>query len=199
MIGAAPPGGPARRSDGSPCPSSSPRPPAALGLASGGPGHASGLSAVALAVGLPPAPFAPLRCASARSGPLALARRRPRARSRRRGLGLAVPPPGPAAAGLCSPSAFLRPAAGCAASLAPLVALAPPWAPWRSPWALSRAPGGLRAAPAGPPWLAAGARAWLAGRSSPRGGSRPAARASGGCVPRPRALGLPSLPMFPQA
>lgn len=82
--------------------------------------------------------------------------------------------------------------------LAPLVALAPLRAPAGRPalWSGSRR---AAVAPAGPPCLAARAAAWLAGRSSPRGGSRPAARASGGCVPRPRALGLLSFPVSPQA
>lgn len=124
MIGAAPPGGRARCA--APGPSSSPRPPAALGLASGGPGHASGLksgrargratarpfcaSAVRLrAVG----PFGPR--ASPSSGALAPSRpraRRPPAWARCGGPVLALRVP-PARCGLrCVPGPSGRPRAG---------------------------------------------------------------------------------------
>lgn len=141
-VWAAPPGGPARRSGGSPCPSASPRPSAALGLASGGPGHASGLKAVALAVGLPPALFAPLLGSLGRpaaSCPLAcggaLAPSRPV---------LGFPPPRRAAARRCSPR------------------LPPP--------ALARLRAGPLAPPAGPPGPSVGARARPGGAPLPRRG-----------------------------
>lgn len=180
-IVAAPRGGPPRRWGGSACPSSSPR------------ARPRALSAVVLAAArLPRAAFLRLcgrlprgrRLPAARALPSsgALARRRPV---------LGFPPPRPAAAGRCSPSAPLRCAAGCAPPRAPPVALSPLRAPAGRPplWSgslLGRCGSGGASLPR------RGCRApRLRGGSSPREGSRPAARASGGRVPRPRAGGVP--------
>lgn len=147
--------------------------------------------AVALAVGLPPAL---LRLCGAPPRGRALWPSRVAVLGRARAVaasGSASPRLGPLRRACARPpraSGSLR----AALRPAPLVALAPLRAPGGRPalWSGSRR---ASAASAGPPCLAARAAVLLAGRSSPRGGSRPAARASGGCVPRPRAAGACSV------
>ena len=130
-----------------------------------------------------PPPGSPGRrfCASAGgAGSPAAPARAVLGRARPPPLGRGVPPPRRAAARLCSPR--LSPPALARLRAGPL---APPARPW------SRALGG-RSCPLRrvPPAARAGAGAWVSRGGSPRGGSRPAARASGGRVPRPRAAGV---------
>ena len=170
--GAARRGGRARRDGGSLCPSSSPRPPAGrrprpCGAARGLP---PGFSAVVLAGGLPPAPFAALRAASARSG-FALARCRPRPRSPVRRASAAPPPPCRACGRGCARPP--RPSGSLRASLRPC----PLWS--RSPrlwlpcgrlrlWSRSRRVFGSPRR--GLPAARAGALVWLVRGALPRRG-----------------------------
>lgn len=190
---AAPPGGRARRWGGSPCPSSSPRPAAALALAlTGGAALASGQKAV---VGRGRATARPLCASPAGVGSFVASRLLSPPPSSGRAAPVAAharhPPAGPRVrARPCSPSAPLRFAPGCAAAGALPVALGPLRAPVRSPFALLGLPAGpsvrRRVPPASPRVLVAS----VVGRSScARGLSARWRGLRGACSSPPRFLG----------
>lgn len=142
--------------------------------------------AVVLAGGLPPAPFAALRAASARSG-FALARCRPRPRSPVRRASAA--PPRLAAPAGAAVLALRAPPVRCGLRCAPVPSgRALPGSGFLAvAFAFGRAPGGSSGRPGGgsPPRGLVLSSGWCAA-PSPGGGSRAASRRSGGFVPRPR-------------